>query len=65
MPACPTSRHTLPAPGTIIIVVGHRYRQRRRCFSARVIEAIAEGPALLADSALARSHLLSLAQLKY
>jgi hypothetical protein len=61
MPACPTSRHTLPAPGTIIIVVGHRYRQRR--LSTRATVAVAWSLALLAGSALARSRLPSLAQL--
>lgn len=69
--ACPlrtgpaSSSHLMPQPTPrTIIMVGHRYRQQRRFF-ARVIEAIAESPAVLADSALARSHLPSLAQLKH
>lgn len=49
-----------PTPWTII-VVGHRYRQRH--FSTRVIELVAGGLALLADSVLARPRLPSLAQL--
>jgi len=62
--ACPlrtgpaSSSHLMPQPTPwTIIMVGHRYRQRRRFF-ARVIEPIAE------SSALARSRLPSLAQLK-